>query len=301
MRKLALASAAFSAAVFFSRYILTAPFYVYGAAVCATLAFSGLFFRGSVRTRIVIVSLSLTAGFLWTAVYTSVFFKPSESFAGTTQTVTATALGAPEQTDYGSRLLVCVKQDGSADVKTRLYIFDDVPDIQAGNTLSFTARFKLADTVYGETTDGYFAKGIYLLAYAEGGVVITNDTTPLRYLPAHIADLSAQMIDRIFPSHTRDFMRALLLGDTSGVYSDPALSSSMSTAGASHIVAVSGMHLSFIVGFLNVIIKKKRRLTAAAIPVIFFFMAIVGFRPVAGAGRDHATFSAQRTPFQTGQ
>ena len=60
--------------------------------------------------------------------------------------------------------------------------------------------------------------------------------------------------------------------------SDEVLSSALSSAGAAHIIAVSGMHLSFLVGFLNLTIKNKRRLAAAAIPLILLFMAVVGFR-----------------------
>ncbi len=52
----------------------------------------------------------------------------------------------------------------------------------------------------------------------------------------------------------------------------------MAAAGVSHIVAVSGMRLSFLVGFVGLVVKKKRRLAACAIPVIVVFMAIVGFR-----------------------
>ena len=134
-----------------------------------------------------------------------------------TKTVSAVALSAPEHTDYGSKLTVAVQQDGTPNVKTMLYVFEDLPEINAGNSLTFTARFKLADTVFGEETDGYFSKGIYLTAYAEGGIAITDRHTPLRYLPAYIADHSGQVIDRIFPDGVHGFMRALLLGDTSGV------------------------------------------------------------------------------------
>ena len=74
-------------------------------------------------------------------------------------------------------------------------------------------------------------------------------------------------------------MRALLLGDTTGIAKDPMLSSSLQTTGTSHIVAVSGMNIAFLMGFLSLFIKKKRMLTAVGIPVILLFMAVVGFMP----------------------
>ncbi len=279
MRKLAWAALSFSAAVFLSRYLLPASWLLYGSAACAVLGAAGFLFRSSARQRIVLAGLALAAGFVWTAFYTNVFLKPAETLDGVTETVSAIALSTPENTDYGSKLTVTIKQDGLPDVKTILYVFEALPEINAGNSLTFTARFKLADTVFGEETDGYFSKGIFLTAYAEGGIAITDRHTPLRYFPAYIADRSGQVVDRIFPNGVRGFMRALLLGDTSGVYGDPVLSSSMAAAGASHVVAVSGMHLAFLVGFVKIIVRKKRRLAAVAIPVILLFMAVVGFRP----------------------
>ncbi len=279
MRKLALAAAAFSAAVFLSHYVLGAPQLFYAAAVCAALALSAFFFKKTHRLRIVIICVFLAAGFLWNALYARLYLDPAASLDGVTGTVSAAALGAPEKTDYGFKLPVSVRRNGAPDIKTRLYVFGGLPGIEAGNQLSFTARFKLADTVYSADTDAYFAKGIFLLAYAEGEITVTDAKTPVRFWPARIADASGRMADHIFPGNIQDFMRALLLGDSAGVYSDSVFSSAMSETGASHIVAVSGMHLSFLVGFLNLVIKKKRRLAACAIPLIFIFISFVGFRP----------------------
>jgi hypothetical protein len=211
MRKLALAALSFSAAVFLSRYLLPDSWLFYGAAVCAALALAGFVFKPPFRTRLMIAGFALAAGFLWTALYAAVFVRPADVLAGTTQTVSAHALTAPEETDYGFRISVAVCLDGAPTFKTRLYVFGDDPGILPGNTLSFTARFTAADTVYGEETDGYYAKGIYLLAYAEGGVAVTDVRTGPIYWPAYLADLSGRMIGRVFPDDVRGFMYALLL------------------------------------------------------------------------------------------
>ena len=50
-------------------------------------------------------------------------------------------------------------------------------------------------------------------------------------------------------------------------------------SGVSHIVAVSGMHVSFLVGFMMFFFGKRRKLALLAAPVIVLFMAMVGFTP----------------------
>jgi competence protein ComEC len=245
----------------------------------AAAAAAGFFLKPPARLRSCSYCPFLAAGFLWNALYAGLFVKPAAALGDSTASVAAVALGAPEETDYGYQLPVAVKTDGAPDIKTRLYGYGELPVIEAGDALEFTARFRLADTVYGEQTNAYFAKGIFLLAYADGDIAVTDAKTPAAYWPLCAADAAKQLARRIFPDDARDFMAALLLGDQSGVYTDPVLSSSLSAAGAAHVVAVSGMHLSFLVGFLKLLVKKKRRLAAAAIPLILLFMAVVGFRP----------------------
>lgn len=279
MRKLALAALSFSASVFLCQYLLPASWQYFAAAAAAVLALAGLFFRQPSRLRIFIICLSLAVGFLWNTFYANLYLKPASALDGSSAAVSASALSAPEETEYGYKLPVAITQSGAPDIKALLYGFGKAPVIEAGDTLAFTARFKLANAVHGEKTNAYFAKGVFLMAYTDSGVTVTDLKPSIRYLPAYIADLSKRMVHRIFPDNTRDFMCALLLGDSSGVYSNVVLSSAMSSAGTAHIIAVSGMHLSFLVGFLNLIIKNKRRLAAAAIPAIVLFMAVVGFRP----------------------
>jgi competence protein ComEC len=91
--------------------------------------------------------------------------------------------------------------------------------IEAGDALEFTARFRLADTVYGEQTNAYFAKGIFLLAYADGDIAVTDAKTPAAYWPCarrtRRSSWRGASSGRCAGLHA-----ALLLGDQSGVYTD---------------------------------------------------------------------------------
>jgi competence protein ComEC len=279
MRKLATAAVSFSAAVCLAQYIVPATWLIFCSAVFAAAAITGLFFKGTLRLRIIILCLGLTAGFLWSFTYAAVFYKPAEKLSGTTETVSAVIYGEPVVTDYGSKILVRVKIDGSPAVKTQVYVYGDVPDVSPGNTVRFTAAFRTADIIYGEQTDTFVSRGIYLLAISKGDLEITDASASAVFFPILMARALGSMIDKIFPKETTALMRALILGDTAGVYKNPALSSSLQITGTSHIVAVSGMNIAFLMGFISLFVRKKRVLAAVGIPVIMLFMAVVGFMP----------------------
>ena len=279
MRKLATAAISFSAAVLLTHYLVPASWLVYCCAVFAAVSFTGLFFKENARLRIFIVCFSLAAGFIWCFIFSAVFYRPAEKLNGNTETVSAVVCGVPDETEYGSKVLVSIRLSGAPAVKTQLYIYGSIPALKPGNTIKFTASFRMADTIYGEKTETFISRGIYLLASIRGDLKITDTAEPVSFFPTRLAHALERMIDKIFPKASTALMRALILGDTAGIYKDPALSSALRTTGTSHIVAVSGMNIAFLMGFLGLFIKKKRILTAVGIPLILLFMSVVGFMP----------------------
>ncbi len=279
MRKLAAAAFSFSAAVILSQYIAGGRFLWFAAAALALSSLSALFFSGKTRLRILLIVPALAAGFLWSGVHYAVFIAPASTFAGQTATVSAVVVSYSVETDYGSKLTVAVQPDGQARVKTILYVNGDTPDVVPGNTIEVTARFKRADSVYGEQTDSFYARGVFLSAFADGAVTVTDDAEPLLYFPVRTAHAVRAMISQLFSDTPRALVTALLTGDSTAVYGDVALSSALRDTGTAHIVAVSGMHVAFLAGLFALLIRKKRLLAAVAIPVIVFFMALVGFTP----------------------
>jgi len=279
MRKLAAAAVSFSAAVLLSQYLLPAAWLACCCGIAALLSLLGLFFKANTRLRLFLILLGLSAGFAWCFTYACIFIKPAQELNGTTQTVSAVVCGEPDITEYGSKVLVKVNRGGAPGIKAQLYVYGSTVNVQPGNRIEFTARFRIADTIYGEKTETFFAKGIYLLATAQSGVTVSDAIEPILFLPTKTAQSIGQMITRIFTKDTAAFMRALILGDTTDVYKDTALSGALSATGTSHIISVSGMNIAFLMGFLALFIRKKRVLTAVGIPIILLFMAMVGFQP----------------------
>lgn len=285
MRKLATAAVSFSGAAALAFYLLPSSALLWCAAFSAAASLIGLAFKEDARRRVRIIAAGLAAGFLWTYVYTAVFVSPAKAFDGKIETVSAVVADYPEATDYGQRVTVRLKAPGCPPIKTRLYAYDRLPVLKPGYEIEFTAKFTLTDKSYGAPADMLLSKGIFLSANLKGELTVAEARTPVSYFPAAVARAVTEKIGRLFSGSAAGLIKALLVGDTSGVNSDRALSGALSATGTAHIISVSGMNVAFLMGFLGALIKKKRLLAAVGIPVVLFFMAVVGFQaPVTRAG-----------------
>lgn len=176
---------------------------------------------------------------------------------------------------------VCPEEGGS--VKTQLYLAagkdGSLPALRPGDRLTFSGRFRLADTVAGEESEYYHARGITLIAYADGGAtaVIRPERIPPRYWPAWIAKALKDSVRRCFPDSAAPLAAALITGDRSGL--PGALYSALRRSGIAHVVAVSGLHVSVLSGLLAVLLGRRRHSAVAGILLVFFFAAVAGNSP----------------------
>lgn len=96
--------------------------------------------------------------------------------------------------------------------------------------------------------------------------------------PMELANLVRSAAREVFPEDVQSFMLGLLIGDTSGLYDDFELDNALSVSGIRHVVAVSGMHLSFLYAVL-VYLLGKRRASIFGVPVIVLFTFMTAARP----------------------
>ena len=288
MRKLATAAFSFAAAMFFSKYLLPYSWLPVFFAATAAFSFIGLLFKGYVRLRIFIILLSLSSGFIWSWSYTALFIKPSWGFHDETATVTATVKDYPSTTARGYRVDCTIKQDASPSVGARLYYYNEI-SLDPGDIVEFTALFRSTDgSADSERIDALSSRGAFLTGYVSGDIKVLGAEGHFRYFPKRLSGSIADMIGRLFPENNSPFMKALLTGKRDDLYRDSALNAALSASGVSHVVSISGMHVSFLMGFLALIVKNKRRFAITGIPVLLIFMAMTGFTPsVTRAGIMH--------------
>lgn len=181
MRRLATVAFAFAAAVLAARYIPAGAWLYWAAAALVSLAFLGFLFKAGLRLRLFLILPALAAGLLWSAAYRQFALAPPQQLEGTTAYVEAVVTGNPKTADYGSKVPVRILPNDNGvpcrPVTALLYIYGETCQAEAGSTIRFTARFRLADTMYGEETLAYFADGINPFAAGSAGLQLSFAAT----------------------------------------------------------------------------------------------------------------------------
>lgn len=250
-----------------------------------TLAF-GLTFLPQVRKRpqgrtARYAAFGLALGFLWTAGYSWVFWRPAELLDEKTVRLTATVSQWSQETDYGGfSVLARADTEGWATVPILLYVDDQGADLRPGDRIETVTHCALADHASsGEEITYYTAKGIFLTGQAYGRLEVERpDHIPLRDWPAYWSQALKESISKAFPSDVSGLVQALVTGNRDNL-SDP-FTTSLQRAGLSHTVAVSGMHLAFLAGLLSMLFGGWRRLASlVTIPVTILFTLTAGCTP----------------------
>ena len=271
MRRLMLFSIAFSAAVAAYLWLLPMQAALFAALGCAVLLAALLPVRRDAAKRIRILALGAALGLLWSWGYEQWKLVPMRKLCGENKTVTGQVCLLPEKTDYGCR--VAVRLDGG---RAYFYLDDEAMDLRLGDRVTVTGE---VTDVSGRDENLYFqSHDISLLVFQRGGYTVERaERLPVSLYPAAAAAYLRSTITRVFPEESGGFVRALLTGDRSGLaYST---SNALSIAGVSHVVAVSGMHVSLLIGVVQLFCRRRRLASIVSIAVMWCFAMILGFAP----------------------
>ncbi|MCL2342588.1 MAG: DNA internalization-related competence protein ComEC/Rec2 [Firmicutes bacterium] len=285
MRKLATVALSYSAAVFLAHYLL--PRGVLFPAAGGLLLLFGLSFllraRSRMRRRVALVSLSACAALFWCALYQSIFLDPAENLVGQTRTVAVRVVEFPKQGDGYSTVTARLTEKGLPGVTFTLYAYEGsyLPDVTPGDELEVSLRFASATVVANENTDSFTARGIFLRAYLQGSAEVTGRwTLAWTYFPQFLARTVNGAVLKAFPPDVAPLQKAMLTGAAAELNADQGLRSAISAAGVSHIVAIAGLQVSFLIGFVNTLVGGKQRRTALfGIPLILVYIAMTGGGP----------------------
>ena len=268
MRILAMFSAAFAAAAALCAYALPAAWGWLPGLCLAAIAAVLLFLHGDPVRRVRTIALGLAAGFLWCWADAG-RLVPVRALCGEGQTIEAEVCSLPERTQYGYRCVTLLQGN-----RMQLYLRDAPENAALGDRVRVTADVTEAGgSLYLAAND------ILLLGFSRGEAEWEHpEQVSLRYAPQRALLTVQRTITNCFPADTAPLAIALVTGDTSGL--PYALQTAMSDAGISHIVAVSGMHVTLLLGVVRLLCLRRRRLTAGVgITVMVFFAAMLGFRP----------------------
>ena len=221
--------------------------------------------------------LFFALGLLEYSVFTRLTVDRSQDYVGETREICGIVLDYPD--DYGSyarlRIRICSKDMPHF----KAIVYDNkrlLIGAEPGDTVSFTAKISAADTLYGKPYDNYRVNGYYLRLSTKSGETLQRGGFSPGTLPVRLHHFLCERVDQILPPDVCPFVKALMLGDRDDFYADDALFVAMSRSGLMHVVAVSGLHISFLVGLLGFLLGNGRRGALFSIVMIWCFVLVTG-------------------------
>lgn len=225
---------------------------------------------------LVAVFLGFSVGIGWFSGYEVRKLSEPVSMDGTVAHLTVEACQYGEETEYGTSVEGRIHLE-SGWVGVKVY-FNEELSLKPGDRVQ--ASFLMRATHGGSQEETFHrGDGTLLLCYQRSKAVVEPaDHVPLRHYPAMIRQNLLDRIDRTFPGDVAFFAKALLLGDRSGVNYE--LNTDFKVSGISHIIAVSGLHVSILFAVVYLISGRRKVLTAViGMPLILLFAAVAGFTP----------------------
>lgn len=224
-----------------------------------------------------LILLGLGLGLGWFCAYDYLFVTLPRAADGKQLDVCIEATEYSYETDYGSAVEgTVILNDKSYRVKAYLHTDEQ---ISPGDTVTGRFRFRLTTSGGLENPTSHRTEGVFLLAYPIGSSQIQHaEDIFWRHYPAIWRQGLLTRIRELLPGDAGAFASALLLGERSGITYE--MDTSFKVSGISHIIAVSGLHVSIVFGLIYTLLAKKRLLSCLiGIPALLLFAAIAGFTP----------------------
>jgi len=227
--------------------------------------------------------MAAAAALSYFSIRDEIFSDRIRSLRGSTIEAEAVALADAEVYDTQQRAELLV--EGEPSFKTMCYFpLTDEPllagdRVNAHIVLSVPLASDGFDRASFHAADGRFLSASCALDDNGNPYLFTVDRSGegnWRRLPSRIARYCKHAIKAALPEREAGLLIALLIGDRSNMSDDDELS--LRIAGLSHLTAVSGLHVGFIVAFCYMVLGRRIG-TFISIPIIMLFVPIAGATP----------------------
>ena len=280
MRVLATIGFSFSAGVFLAALLPWNGWQLYAAGGVLLLALAWLFAARKQKyfRRGLLILLPLAVSLAYFAGYDYLVRQPIEDRCGAASDFTATVCDWPQATERGAR--VTVELEGYHRARAVLYGEAELLAARPGDTVTGTAQWQSAVHFDSDDVTHFNARGVYALLYGREDVRLSaGDGDALRWLPQRAGKAFREKVAAIWDdARVSGFLTAELTGDKSAMDDGDYLA--MQETGLAHLFAVSGLHCAFLVTLLALLISRRQRLLCAVtIPLLLFYMVMVGMSP----------------------
>lgn len=270
----------FSAGVFLAALLPWTGWQLYAAGGVLLLALAWLFAARKQKyfRRGLLILLPLVVSLAYFAGYDHLVRQPIEDRCGAASDFTATVCDWPQATERGAR--VTVELEGYHRARAVLYGEAELLAARPGDTVTGTAQWQSAAHFDSDDVTHFNARGVYALLYGREDVRLSaGDGDALRWLPQRAGKAFREKVAAIWDDpRVSGFLTAELTGDKSAMDDGDYLA--MQETGLAHLFAVSGLHCAFLVTLLALLISRRQRLLCAVtIPLLLFYMVMVGMSP----------------------
>lgn len=256
---------------------------VYGALsgwwwIAAAAALYAIFFffarEKTPHTRLILAGAVF--GLAWSMFFSLVFLSAADRLDGQTTAFTASVTEDPSPTRYGVK--IPVRMDASCGGVDAVVYGDTAPeDLRPGDRIQGSGFFRRTASDGAWDGDLYYRSGgVYLTVSAKGDLTaLYRDVPELTLVPARVASLLRDNLEKTVPADARGLLLALVIGDRSRL--SDRLRIDLTIDGVYHAVCLSGMHVSLLAGAVLFLFRRRRILTAAAgIPLLWCFVLLSG-------------------------
>lgn len=280
MRVLATIGFSFSAGVFLAALLPWNGWQLYAAGGVLLLALAWLFAARKQKyfRRGLLILLSLAVSLAYFAGYDHLVRQPIEDRCGAASDFAATVCDWPQATERGAK--ITVELEGYHRARAVLYGEAELLAARPGDTVTGTAQWQSAVHFNSDDVTHFNARGVYALLYGREDVRLSaGDGDALRWLPQRAGKAFREKVAAIWDdARVSGFLTAELTGDKSAMDDGDYLA--MQETGLAHLFAVSGLHCAFLVTLLALLISRRQRLLCAVtIPLLLFYMVMVGMSP----------------------
>ena len=279
MRKLMWFTMGFGAACALCAYFWLTDGLWIGALVMAAMFTGAALLSRKIRwvRCIAAVCLGCAAAFLWFQFYATFYLAPAADLDGKIADTTSYCTDYSYETDYGSAVEGILRLEGRP-YRAKFYVNDQV-QMEPGDVLTGPCEFRVTTPDGSDEPTTHQGKGIFLLAYQEEDAELLKLAQPPRWSKiARLKHEITNILESVFPADVVGFAKALLLGDRTGI--DYETNTAFKLAGISHVIAVSGLHVTILFTLINILCFKRRFLVAIlGIPALVLFAALTGFSP----------------------
>ncbi len=246
------------------------------------LSFLSLFLLGKKGIALILSAFFFFMGGTYTLITEKVNLAKAHPFTESEKSITGTVISIPETESYGQSAVLL-----SEGVKIRLMTSEGV--LKYKDTVSFMGKCSFPEEKSRPLAFDYNtylkSEDIYLTVFVTDINILGNSASLFNPIDA-VTILRSKAIERsskLWSDEHLMFAIAILLGDSS--YSSSAFRDKLSEGSISHIIAVSGTHVSLVSLLFLLILKRfsqrKKYLYFLTLPVVIFFVLFTGASPSA--------------------